>query len=333
MSERILITGGSGFLGYHLIHAAKAEGLDVDAGVRAHSRTDHLRDMGIGLIDLPYDTKSSLSARLAAGRYRYIVHAAAVTRAQSPAVYQQVNVQYAQNLAQAAMDSGIPLASFVYVSSLAAIGPLPYQPGLLIDENTIPQPVTAYGRSKRDAEQRLKAIDGLPLRIIRPTAVYGPRERDLLMLFRAVAKGVDAYIGKAPQLLSFVYATDLAKVIIKAALFGTGDKAVREYNISDGRIYGRYDLADMLACIFCKKPLRIHLPTGMVRMIAEGMALAYRRSATTPVIYPERILELTAPNWGCDISRASRELDYRPAYDLEKGLHETIAWYKAQQWL
>lgn len=333
MNGRMLITGASGFLGYHLVKAATKRGLDVDAGIRAHSDVSHLKDMGVRFVDLPYESPERLGAMLTAGNYQYIIHAAAVTRAKRESAYQRVNVDYAENIARASVQTE-SVKSFVFISSLAAIGPIPYGENAFITEQTELRPVTQYGESKRRAEQRLKAIAGLPLAIIRPTAVYGPRERDLLVLFKTILRGVDAYIGRKPQRLSFVHAADLADVIMAAAQRRTEKQDETTcYNISDGEVYGRYEIADILAGYRKVKPVRMHLPVALVRMVASGLAFAYRWSDKVPVLYPERIGELTAPNWACDITKAKMVLGFRPRFTLRNGLEQTITWYRTHHWI
>jgi Nucleoside-diphosphate-sugar epimerases len=331
MNDRMLITGASGFLGYHLINAAREKGLEVDAGIRRTSDTSHLAQMGVSLVEVPYDKPLELDQLMATRGYRCVVHAAAVTRAKDPAIFRRVNVEYAEALARAA----VPVVEkFVFISSLAAIGPIAYDESAFIHEDTEAHPITAYGQSKMQAEGRLKGIAGLPLTIVRPTAVYGPRERDLFVLFRTIAGGVDAYIGKRPQRLSFVHAEDLAALIIAAATQPTeGRDNTRCYNVSDGKVYGRYEMADTLKALYGRNALRVHLPVSLVKTAASIMAYAYRWSTATPVLYPERIGELTAQNWACDIGKAVLELGYSPKYDLRSGLEQTIAWYKANQWI
>lgn len=329
--EKILITGASGFVGHHLACAAKEAGLEVHAAVRASSDISHLERMVSKFVYPDFGSSEKLSSLLQGEGYHYIIHAAAMTRAKNRAVLELVNVSYTENLALAARMSASSLKRFVFVSSLAAVGPLAYDAAKPIDERTPLHPVTAYGKSKRMAEERLTAIADLPLTIIRPTAVYGPRERDLLVLFKTLNKGWDMYIGRRPQKLSFIYVKDLADLIIKAVLKPTGERKL--YHATDGNTYGRYELGNIFNEFRGKKAKRIHVPVKLVSIVAGTLELMYSFSDKIPVLYPERLNELTAPNWECDISAARHDLGFAPKYDLKSGLAETMHWYRSNGWI
>src|SRR5690606_36976335 len=153
---------------------------------------------------------------LASEEYDYVIHAAAMTKARSETEMIEANVGVTERLLQAAFQSPNPPTRLVYVSSLAAIGPLAYLEGP-INESTPYRPVTMYGRSRREAEKMIRArfADEL-ISNNRPTAVYGRREKHLFILFNTQNKGSDAYVGRAPQKLSVLYVKDLAEVLLRA---------------------------------------------------------------------------------------------------------------------
>ncbi|MHA4738686.1 NAD-dependent epimerase/dehydratase family protein [Dyadobacter sp. MSC1_007] len=336
MKGKVFITGASGFIGYHLVAAALNAGMEIHAAVRPSSDLSFLKQLNANANDLVYvntdfSSKDKLKKLLEEGGYTYIIHAAGVTKAKTAAAYNLVNAEYSLNLAQAAMSADIPLRRFVFLSSLAALGPAAYNQEQPITEDTLPAPVTDYGKSKLLAEQYLKEVSGLPLSIIRPTAVYGPGEKDLFVLFKTLSKGLDAYIGKGPQRLSFVYVKDLVAATM-AALQENG-KEVTVYNISDGKAYDRYALADQFREISGRNVFRTHLPVALVGMVAGLLDFIYSYSSTTPVLNKEKLKELTAPNWICSIDAARNHLHYQPQYDLHQGLAETLTWYKENKWL
>ncbi|TLU99369.1 NAD-dependent epimerase/dehydratase family protein [Dyadobacter luticola] len=342
MKEKVLITGASGFIGYHLAEAALEAGMEVHAMVRPTSDLTSLKELQVAqeqsgkpdalvFVNADFSSKLSLKTLLEEGQYTSIIHAAGVTKAKSAEAYNLVNAGYTLNLAQAAMSSDIPLRRFVFLSSLAAIGPLAYSEEQPITERTSPVPVTDYGRSKLLAEQYLEQVNGLPLSIIRPTAVYGPGEKDLFVLFRTLSKGLDAYIGKRPQRLSFVYVKDLVAATMSALSENKLETTI--YNISDGHSYDRYALADRFREISGKHIIRTHLPLFLVKIMAGFMDLLYAFSSRTPVLNREKLKELTAPNWICSIDAARNNLHYQPQYDLRQGLTETLMWYKTNKWL
>ncbi|MGA0556024.1 NAD-dependent epimerase/dehydratase family protein [Larkinella sp. VNQ87] len=331
MNERVLITGASGFIGYHLVQAAQASGLEVHAAVRPSSDLSPLKDLNPVFVYPDFRSEETLRPLLEQGGYRYIIHAAGATRAKDQSAYNLINADYTVRLAQAAQGLPVSLRRFVFMSSLAALGPLPYEEAGSITETARPQPVTSYGKSKLLAEQYLAGVKGLPITIIRPTAVYGPRERDLFILFKTLSKGLDLYIGRSPQRLSFVYVKDLVDVTIAALLQNHTENRV--YNISDGVAYNRYTLADVFNNVSGTRTRRFHLPVSLMKLVAGMMEVGYTFSKTTPVLNPEKLRELMAPNWICSIDAARQDLNYQPRYGLKQGLDETLRWYRANQWL
>ncbi|MBA9076384.1 MULTISPECIES: NAD-dependent epimerase/dehydratase family protein [Rufibacter] len=328
MNGRVLITGASGFVGYHLVEAAVNAGLEVFAAVRPTSEVDHLKLFPIQYTQLDFTSVSALQKELEEKQYTYLIHAAGTTKAKDAQEYNRVNADYTRNLGIAAAQASIPLKKFVFISSLAALGPISYQEDSPITEETSARPVTNYGRSKLQAEKQLAEIENLPLLVLRPTAVYGPREKDIFLLFSTISKGLDPYIGKLNQRLSFVYVKDLAKAVLQAL---ASDKTGTCYNVSDGRSYDRYDLADLTKQALQKRALRFHLPLGLVKALATVSELV--AGTKTPALNREKISELIAENWNCSIARIQQDLHYTPEYDLEKGLSHTLQWYKANKWL
>lgn len=327
--KKVLITGATGFVGYHLINKALAAGLEVYAAVRPDTDRTHLKEFDIQYTHLDYSSVDSLKRELEEKQYQYIIHAAGITKAKTKEAYNKVNAEYSRNLALAANTAAINLEKFVFVSSLAALGPLTDLTAEIQDD-TPGRPVTNYGASKLLAEQYLAEISGLPLIVIRPTAVYGPREKDLFILFNSINKGLEPHIGSFTQQLSFVYVTDLAAVIVKA-LFSS--LVSRQFNVSDGHVYNRYALADGLKKALYKKTLKFHLPVPVVGAMAALMDIFYAKSRNTPALNKEKMAELTAINWACNIGHVKADLGYEPEFDLEKGLRETVSWYKSNNWL
>jgi nucleoside-diphosphate-sugar epimerase len=330
MSERILITGASGFIGYHLIKAAQKAGLEVHAAVRSTSKLSQLDSLAPKYIYPDFRSENSLLKHLEEGQYAYILHAAGATKAKNQEEYNTINADYTRNLALAAAKLQPGLKKFVFLSSLAAQGPSAYEEFQLFSESRKPNPVTAYGKSKLLAEQYLADID-LPKVVLRPTAVYGPGEKDLFIVFKMLQDGLDAYIGKNPQRFSFVYVQDL----VNAAMLALKSESKKEhiYNISDGNVYSRYELADTFKALLGKKTMRFHIPEGVVKMVANLMELAYANSEKAPVLNKEKLNELTAPNWACSIQAAQTDLNYLPVYNLKAGLAESMPWYTENKWL
>lgn len=328
MKKRVLITGASGFVGYHLIEEALHNNLEVYAAVRKSSKIDHLKEFDIRYTYPEFENIESLKKELLDKQYNYIIHAAGTTAALSENAYNKINAGYTANLAAAAAEAGSNVKKFILIGSLAAVGPLNTLHGM-IDECTPPNPVTTYGRSKLLAEEKLKKFPELNYTIIRPTGIYGPRERGIFIILKQFAKGIEPYIGNKDQKLSFIYVKDLAKVTIKA-LFGGDHKT---YNLSDGNFYDRYELAGITKAILGVKTIKFHLPVNFVKFIAAFAEKFGYLTGKAPALNVEKVRELTAINWSCSIESAQHDLGFYPQYNLQKGLEETYNWYKSNKWL
>ncbi|QQL51306.1 NAD-dependent epimerase/dehydratase family protein [Mucilaginibacter ginkgonis] len=324
MKERVLLTGASGFIGFHIIEALLTAGYDVTAVVRKSSKVEHLSEFAIQYTDLDFNSVDALKDNIAQNNYNYVIHAAGVTSALTPADYNYFNTTYTVNLAQAAANSGV---RFVFLSSLAAIGPLKDLNGQ-ITEATPPAPVTYYGESKLRAETEIREIEGLTYVILRPTAVYGPRERGIFIMFKQLTRGIELYIGRKPQQLSFIYCKDLADVVIKSLKQGSGG-----YNLSDGNAYDRNKLAEISKDVLHLRTLRINLPMALVKLIALAAdKISYLTKKPAP-LNTDKLNELAATNWNCSIDKARKDLDFAPRFDLYKGVKETLLWYKKENWI
>ncbi len=328
MSDHVLVTGASGFLGFHIVNAAIEKGLVVYAAVRRNSNIKHLEDLPVRYLYIDYENIDETARQLAEHDIRHIIHAAGITKAIKQETYDYINATYTLNLAKAAEQINDRFGKFVFISSLAAVGPLSEQENK-ITETTPPKPVTAYGRSKLLAEKNLSGV-AISSTILRPTAIYGPRDKDIFIMVKTVSKGFDPYIGNFVQQLSFVHAKDVADLAVQSVLT-PGASGI--YNVTDGNSYNRYQFSDIIKTILKKNAYRFHIPMPIVRTLAFVLETTNGWLKKPSVLSREKLHELAAKNWICDINKAKQELNYSPKFDLQSGLEDSINWYTKNKWI
>jgi nucleoside-diphosphate-sugar epimerase len=259
-----------------------------------------------------------------------IYHVAGLTFARRREDYFRVNHRGTEQVLAEAIKRRAQLKKFVLISSLAAAGP--GRNGIPIDEDVTPDPITAYGRSKLMGEEAVRTTGGLvDWTIVRPPAVYGPRDYALYELFKSIARGVAPTIGRNDKMVSLVHARDLADGIILAgeSRVSTG----RTYFISSEEVYSLKAIVELLSGVFSRKVRTVSIPRALAygaAVVAEAAAALARRP---PVINRDKVTDLAQTCWGCSIARARRDLGYSPRITLEEGLRETIEWYRGQGWL
>ena len=327
-TKNILITGASGFVGGSLVEEAISRGLTVHSAIRRSSNTGILELLDTTLVYFDFEDIDGMSQILKEGNYDYIIHNAGLTKAKAKEAYFKVNEQYLRNLIEAIRKADLQLDKFLFVSSLAAYGPADYQDDHIVSETSTPHPVTNYGRSKLAAEQYLKKQQDIPYNIIRPTAVYGPREYDLLTVYQTLAKHVDAYVGLSTQRLTFIYVRDLVRAMMDIILSDHEDRA---YFITDGNTYTAQEMNAIIKReLGVSWTLPIKLPIFLVKIIAFVSEKMAGLSGKYPPLNIEKVNELRARDWSCDVSPLENDIGFKSKYDLERGLKETIAWCKEE---
>lgn len=331
MQKKILITGASGFVGSHLVEEALHRGLDVYAGVRRTSSRQYLQDERIRFFEMNFADVGGMTKQLGEEQFDYIVHNAGVVSAPKLEDYYRVNCDFVKNFTTALQDAGAVPKKFTFISSLAATGPASNED--LTDFLTLerePQPINAYGKSKLAAEQHLDSLPDFPYLNLRLTAVYGPREREILTFFKVLNQGIEGYIGSKHQHLTFVYVKDLAKLVVDATL-SQHERAT--YFVSDGDHHPATNLGKYGKQILRKKALKVHVPLGLVRGIAWALENLGKLTGSYPPLNLEKVHILSSLNWKCDIAPIRKDFNFQPKYDLEKGLAETLEWYRKEGWL
>ncbi len=334
--ERILITGASGFIGSFIVEEALAKGMEVWAAVRKSSSRAFLTDSRIHFIELTLSDASRLQQQLGNHAFDYVVHAAGVTKCLHADDFYKVNTQGTKNLVEALLATHQPLRRFVYLSSLSIYGPVrDQQPYEEIRDTDTPLPNTAYGRSKLAAEQYLDQLSTqgkeLPFVVLRPTGVYGPRERDYYMMAKSIKQHVDFAVGYQRQDLTFVYVSDVVQAVFLALDHGvTGAK----YFLSDGEVYLSRTFSDYLRREMGNPWwVRVKAPLFVLRAITFLGEYWGRLTGKVTALNNDKYHIMRQRNWRCDIQPAITQLGYHPQVKLEEGVRRTVSWYKENGWL
>ena len=320
MADRVLVTGATGFVGSHVAEAFVEAGHEVRCTVRSSS---NLRWIGDLLAErVPADLESPGDLTEAVRGVDVVVHVAGITQARRAEDYHRVNAEGTQRLAAAAAGAGV--RRFVLISSLAARGP----DGLAKDDRD--RPASPYGRSKLKAEAHLRAFNRLlEIVVLRPAAVYGPRDVDMLPLFRMACSGW-LVLPSGPGFLQPVYAADVARAALAAARepVGFGPFPVAEVTRNAWReIVARLERA-------------LDRPVHTVPLHAAAFKLAGRAAegvakirGTVPVFDERRARDLAVHAWTCDPSGTEKALGWRAEVLLHEGLKRTARWYRAVGWI
>jgi nucleoside-diphosphate-sugar epimerase len=332
--KTILLTGATGFVGRHIVEEALRKGFQIIASVRESSNLDFLKEKNIPFVYLSLHNTKKLSCELNElqnkyGNIEFVIHNAGVTQSLKNKSYYDVNFQLTNNLLNAVSDLKNP-PKFIFMSSMAAIGSGQEFSLKPIRETDSPNPITHYGKSKLKAEELLMNQEIVPWIIVRPTAVYGPWEKNIFSMIKLVNNGFEFYVGSKEQTLSFIHVFDLADAVISLCESNISNE---DFNLSDGQAYSSMRLNQLLKSILKKKTLSIVVPIALVRIIAFFSEIVGYLTQKAPILNCDKVNELKQINWICDNSKIIKELGFSPKFTLESGMRETIKWYENNGWL
>ncbi len=327
----ILVTGATGFIGSHLVPRLLAHGEKVRVLVR---RTNAFDNTPVEVVRGDLLTVDKLPQALS--DIDTVIHLAGATKVLRTADYYAGNVQATENLARAIVSANAtrqrPITT-VHVSSLAAIGPS--LDGAPVTEDSPPHPVSHYGKSKLEGERILREL--LPdAVIVRPPAVYGPRDTDVFEILKSINQGLVVQVAGADgqsveRWFSVIHVFDLADAIIAAACEPRAHG--RAYFLAHPVAASWKELTGIAAHIMGRQPRFVTIPASAANAIGYCAELWAQLTRKPVIVSRDKIAELRCANWVCDTRRAQNDLGFVAPTNINDGLANTLAWYREAGWL
>lgn len=331
----VLVVGAGGFAGGFICEECLRRGYEVWAGVRESTSREYLQDPRLRFAVLNFEEPASLEGSLKeaapeSGRWDYVIYNLGATKCVSFADFNVINYTYLQHFTEALKSGGMVPDKMVYISSLSAMGKGDEKTYTPFSETMIPMPDTRYGASKLKAEMWL-ATCGLPVVILRPTGIYGPRDKDYFLMFKSIRSGFDFSAGFRRQMLSFLYVEDLARACCDALERG---KAGQTYIIGHPATYSQKEFRALAAQAIGKRvvvPLTV--PLWMVKIVTGIAAKIGAAKGKPSTLNPDKYKIMAQRNWSIDVSKAERDFGFKPEVDLPEGVRRSVDWYMENGWL
>lgn len=324
---RVVVTGGAGFLGSRLIETLAARGIEVVCIERPGRTRPAIAERCECYANAGLEDVERLRELFAGASTVY--HLAALTHARAPRHYYEVNTEGTRAVLEAAAGLDVP-PRVILSSSIAALGPC--RNGTPLSPDSVPYPLSHYGYSKLLAEAVAHAFaDRVPVTILRFSAIYGPRDRSLVGVFRMMRMGLALSVGPWDRIASLIYVDDAVQALIAAA---TSQSAVgRTYCVTHPDPVSWQTFARVLGGTVGRSPILLTIPARVARGLALGVEVWARIRRRAAYLNRDRVREVSARGWAVDTSRATRELGFRAAYSLDRGLAATLAWYREARWV
>jgi nucleoside-diphosphate-sugar epimerase len=324
----VLVTGANGFVGSHICEALLNRGFTVNALVRKTSNLSNIKGLPVKVI---YGDLSDVTSLPDAVRgVDVVINNAGLTKALNLDDFEKVNAGGTKNILDTILQHNPDLRRFIQISSTAACGPAPSSTP--ISEDFPPNPLTAYGRSKLNSERiALSYKDKFSVIAFRPSAVYGPRDAEMLSFFKAVKFGIKPTFGGGDSYINFTYVKDLALAVANAIEAEAISSGV--YFVLEKKAYAYSEAGDIISEVLGRKAIDINIP-GPILSLAGKIAEEIARLQKKPMVFSsEKAREIVQRFWLFDSSKIERELGFIAPTDFKTGVAETIAWYKKEGWL
>jgi len=325
---KVLLTGASGFVGSHILDALRARKLPVAVLLRSTSNRQFIQNYLPQLEVRSGSISEPASLNVALENITHVIHCAGCTKARTNTQFYDVNQLGTRNVVDAVNARGSQIERLLHISSLAVTGPA--TPAKPAREEDATVPISEYGKSKLAAEMEVRRNCRVPCTVLRPPAVYGPRDGEFFPMFQAVHR----HILPRPtvtQFLSLVYGPDLAEVV--ATCIDNPVAAGKTYFVASEEIVTARQMADEIAACMHHWTVPIPLPPTLLWPVCLGQEIVSRATGRPMMLNLQKYAELRAPGWVCDPSSLRRDTGCQCRTTLKTGVAATLEWYKQNQWL
>lgn len=321
---KILLTGGNGFIGSHILDQLRAEGHTVRLLLRRTSNTRFI-EQHLDEVEIHYGTLTHRASLQGAARgMECVIHCAGKTKAIRAEEYFRVNRDGTANMVELANRHSSELKQFIHVSSRAVNGPATTESPTR--EADPPAPISDYGRSKMEAERVVTEQCEIPWTVLRPSGVYGPRDTDFLGAFRAVSWHILPLFDGGHQEMNLVYGPDVAAATLRC--LGADAARNRVYNVASEGFYTTRAFMKTIAEAMQVWTVPLWLPGAALYPVCLLHENISKITGRPSILNRQKYKELTAPGWACSVQRIRNELGFVCPTDLETGVTRTIAWYR-----
>jgi len=311
----VLITGANGFVGSRLAGIFKTADLSLLNGLDVEYRH--------GDISQPETLPAMVTG------VDYIIHSAGLVKAKNKKAFFDINEKGTANLFGAIAEHNPRVKKVIYISSMAAAGPVIR--GKPVSETDSPHPITIYGESKLAGEKTaLSHADRLNVMAVRPPGIYGPGDREIFTFFQIVNRRIKPCLGDTSRKIQIVHVDDLCHAIYLAAKSDT--KSGEVFNIAEDRSYTMSELVAYLEKGCGKKGFPLYVPSFLFRIIAFVSETLFKLAGATPMLTSEKAGELLA-SWEITTDKAREDFGFTSQIPFERGARETYQWYRKRGWL
>ncbi|TEU04508.1 MAG: NAD(P)-dependent oxidoreductase [Candidatus Aminicenantes bacterium] len=322
---KALVTGGTGFIGSHLIELLLKKNVEVVALVRNLNNLKWIKGLDIHLLKGDLFSLPSLPKDI-----DYVFHAAGLTKATKKVDYYTVNHQGTASFFEALRSQNVSPQRIIHLSTLAAVGPS--SGGKPVQETTPPQPITPYGESKLLGEtEALKFKKIFPVVILRIGAIFGPRDTDFLQYFKWIKRGVLPSLASSPRRVSLCYVKDLSEALYLCSqkVLGSGEI----FNIANPEPYSWDEVGKAAGQAMEKELRRVKVPLPFLYLAALLSEIGNKISRSPNIFDLNKFKDMKQTDWIADTGKAREKLSFRTQYTLQEAVKETIDWYLENNWL